>query len=71
MHVGPLYFLILVFIFVSQMVKKLPLSLSKQITKTTNTLKVSVEKYNDSLTSWHDRVQGLFSCLDFENVKDP
>ena len=70
MHVGPLYFLILVFIFVSQMVKKLPLSLSKQITKTTNTLKVSVEKY-DSLTSWHDRVQGLFSCLDFENVKDP
>jgi hypothetical protein len=51
--------------------QKIAIKLSKQITKKTNTLKVAVEKYNASLASWRDHVEGLPSCLNFDDVKDP
>jgi hypothetical protein len=45
--------------------------LSKQITQRTNGIKVSVEKYNASLSSWKEKVDGMPEPLKFDDVKDP
>ena len=45
--------------------------LSKKITKTTNSIKVAVDKYNAALASWKDRVEGLPEEIEFDKVKDP